>query len=242
MYLDSLSAKFPFSYHVSVRHDNAGFNYSVAVNELARRSSGELLVFLNDDTEIIEGEWLSEMVSVLSVPGIGVVGAHLLYPNGLIQHGGVLIGMGGVAGHLYHLHKDGSHGYFNDLFALRDVGAVTGACLGVHRDIYLKVGGFNEERLGIAFNDTDFCMKVLSNGYRIVQDPNVRLVHKESITRGYEDTTAKQRRFDAEKDYLRTTWKHYIEDDPFYNPNLSRNGTFEIEAVSRVREMERRSK
>ncbi len=242
MYLDSLSAKFPFSYHVSVRHDNAGFNYSVAVNELARRSSGELLVFLNDDTEIIEGEWLSEMVSVLSVPGIGVVGAHLLYPNGLIQHGGVLIGMGGVAGHLYHLHKDGSHGYFNDLFALRDVGAVTGACLGVHRDIYLKVGGFNEERLGIAFNDTDFCMKVLSNGYRIVQDPNVRLVHKESITRGYEDTTAKQRRFDAEKDYLRTTWKHYIEDDPFYNPNLSRNGTFEIEAVSRVREMENKSK
>ncbi len=241
MYLDSFAATHRFSYYLNIRHANAGFNYSVAVNDLANRSNGDLLVFLNDDTEIIEGEWLNEMVSVLSVPGVGIVGAHLLYPNGQIQHGGVMVGMGGVAGHLYHLHKDGSHGYYNDLFALRNVGAVTGACLGVHRDIYLKVGGFNEERLGIAFNDTDFCLKVLAAGYRIVQDPYVRLVHKESITRGYEDTTAKQRRFDGEKDYLRSTWKLYIEDDPFYNPNLSRNGTFQVEPVSRVRELEKKA-
>ncbi len=242
MYLDAMSAKFPLSYYLSIRHDNAGFNYSLAVNDLANRSKGEILVFLNDDTEIIEEEWLTEMVSVLSMPGVGVVGAHLIYPNGQIQHGGVLIGMGGVAGHLYHLHKDGSHGYFNDLYALRNVGAVTGACLGVHREAYLKVGGFNEERLGIAFNDTDFCLKVLSSGYRVVQDPNVRLVHKESITRGYEDTTAKQRRFDGEKEYIRATWMHYVEDDPFYNPNLSRNIPFEVDASSRVPEMEKKLK
>jgi glycosyltransferase involved in cell wall biosynthesis len=163
-YLRSVQARARLRFEVAVRGSNASFNYSLAMNALARLSEGEILVWLNDDTQITDGDWLREAVSILQIPGVGVVGAQLLYPGGTIQHSGVLLGMGGVAGHMYHNWPDGEPGYFYDLMGIRNVGAVTGACLVVSRSLFDAVGGLNESRLSIAFNDTDFCMKVLATG------------------------------------------------------------------------------
>jgi GT2 family glycosyltransferase len=121
---------------------------------------------------------------------------------------------------------------------IRNVGAVTGACLVVSRSLFDAVGGLNESRLSIAFNDTDFCMKVLATGARIVQDPYVTLVHLESISRGYEDTPSKMRRFASEQEYVKATWRRYLRDDPYYNVNLSLNEVYSIPERSRVFELE----
>ena len=197
------------------------FNFSRLTNTLAAHASGEILVLLNDDVEIIEGRWLTELVATLSLPGVGVAGAHLLYPNGLIQHAGVLMGLGGIAGHEYLMRADGDHGYFDDLLLLRNVSAVTGACLAIRKSLYYEVGALDEEHLPVAFNDVALCLSVLERGMRVVQNPSVRLIHRESVTRGPDSSLDKRRRFVREVDWMQRRWRHRLLNDPYHNPNLS---------------------
>jgi GT2 family glycosyltransferase/2-polyprenyl-3-methyl-5-hydroxy-6-metoxy-1,4-benzoquinol methylase len=197
------------------------FNYSAINNFAAREAGGDVLCLLNNDMEIITPEWLDEMVAHAVRPEIGAVGAKLLYPNGSIQHAGVVTGICGVAAHVMkHLAGD-APGYQAFAQLTRDVSAVTGACLVVRRAVYEQVGGLDAERLAIAFNDIDFCLKVDAAGYRNVWTPHAVLFHHESYSRGLEDTPEKQARFRGEVECMQERWGDRLENDPYYNPNLS---------------------
>lgn len=206
---------------VRVLRDDQPFNYSALNNTAVAQARGELIALLNNDVEIINREWLSEMVSLAIRPGTGCVGAKLYYPDGRIQHAGVVIGMGGVAGHA-HLLSSGDHGgYFGRLLVRQAYSAVTAACLVVRRDIYLAVDGLNETDLKVAFNDVDFCLKVRAAGYTNIWTPWAELLHYESASRGYEDTPEKISRFQAECAYMKNIWQTHDFADPCYNPNLT---------------------
>ena len=152
-----------------------------------------------------------------------------MYPDKSIQHAGIAYGIGGVAGNLLVNLPYGTHGYFGREAATRNVSAVTGACLFTRREVYENVG-FMDEKLAVAFNDVDFCIKILEKGYRLVYNPYVELIHYESKTRGYEDTEEKKTRFEQEKQYFIEKWKDLLKNpDPYYNRNFSReNGEFTI--------------
>ncbi len=196
------------------------FNYSLINNFAVSYAKGELLLFLNNDTEVINPDWLTEMVSHAIRDEIGCVGAKLYYPDGTIQHAGVILGVGGVAGHS-HKHISGeSPGYFARLNLIQNISAVTGACLMVKKTIFYEVGGF-DPNLKVAFNDVDFCLKVREKGYRNLWTPYAELYHYESKTRGYEDTPEKQERFRREIEYMKTKWGDLLLNDPYYNPNLT---------------------
>lgn len=204
-----------------VRYDNE-FNYS-AINNYAvkHHASGECLMLMNNDIEVLSPEWLTEMVAYYSLPDMGCVGAKLFYPDGRIQHAGVTLGIGGVAGHTHKYFEKGSYGYFSQLVLPREVSAVTAACLLVKRSVYEAVGGLEEEHLKIAFNDVDFCLKVKKAGYRNFWTPYAQLIHHESVSRGHEDTPEKKERFRSEVLYMRDKWSAVLDADPFYNPNLT---------------------
>ncbi|MEM6565661.1 MAG: glycosyltransferase [Pseudomonadota bacterium] len=206
---------------VRVIRDERPFNYSALNNAAVAESAGEFVALLNNDIEVTDGSWLDEMVSLASRPKTGCVGAKLHFPDGSIQHAGVIVGMGGVAGHA-HLYFPSDHpGYFARLLLRQNFSAVTAACMVVRRDIYIEVGGLNETDLTVAFNDVDFCMKVQAAGYHNVWTPLAELTHHESASRGHEDTPEKQSRFTSEVEYMLTTWKTESLPDPAYNPNLS---------------------
>ena len=196
------------------------FNYSAINNFAARHAKGEILCLLNNDVEVISAEWLNEMVSHAIRPEIGAVGAKLLYPDNTIQHAGVILGIGGVAGHSHKYFPAYSFGYFNRLKVVQNLSAVTGACLVVRKGIYLEVGGL-EEDLQIAFNDIDFCLKVREAGYRNLWTPYSALYHHESKSRGHENTPEKQARFRREVEFCLDKWDRKLKNDPFYNPNLT---------------------
>ena len=164
------------------------FNYSGINNFAARVANGEVLCFLNNDIKIINKEWLKEMVSHALRPEIGAVGAKLLYPDDTVQHGGVLLGVGGVAGHAHKYFHASDNGYFCRASLIQNFSAVTAACLVVTKKLYDEVGGFDEENLTIAFNDVDFCLRLHEAGYRNIWTPYALLYHYESKSRGYEDT------------------------------------------------------
>ncbi len=197
------------------------FNYSAINNFAVEEAKGEILGLINNDIEVINPGWLSEMLSHAVRKDIGCVGAMLYYPNDTIQHAGVILGIGGVAGHSHKYFDKKSFGYFSRLQIEQNLSAVTAACLLVRKDIYNEVGGLNEEKLKIAFNDVDFCLKVDRAGYRNLWTPYAELYHHESISRGHEDTPEKKERFDSEIKYMMDTWKNKIENDPYYNPNLT---------------------
>lgn len=200
---------------------NIPFNYSKLNNYAVEHAHGDYLLFLNNDIEVITPEWLTAMVEQVQRPSIGAVGARLLYPDGTIQHAGVVAGIGGVAGHS-HKHFPGDHiGYFSQIQAINNYAAVTAACLMCRREVFEQVGGF-EEDLAIAFNDVDFCFKILEQGYRNVYLPHVLLYHHESKSRGYEDTPQKQARFQQEIFYMQRKWKKIIDHDPCYSPHLTK--------------------
>lgn len=201
------------------RPSDEKFNYSRINNQLAKYASGEILLLLNDDTEILTGEWLADMVSILLLPGVGVVGAHLIYPNSTIQHAGVIFSKTG-AHHIYRGTPDGSHGYFEELLLMRNVSAVTGACQAISKANFEIVGGLDESNLQVAYNDLDLCIKLLDRGLRVVMCPEARLIHKESVTRGLDDTLEKQLVALMELNHFSKSWEMYMADDPFYNPNL----------------------
>lgn len=216
-YLASLSG----DARVRVLRDERPFNYAALNNGAISHARGEYVALINNDIEVLSPDWLDEMIGLAAQPGVGAVGARLWYPNDTLQHGGVILGVGGVAGHSHkHLPK-GDLGYFARAGLTQTLSAVTAACLVVRKDIYTQVGGLDEANLKVAFNDIDFCLKVRSAGYRNVWTPYAELYHHESATRGYEDTPEKQARFMQEVLYMQSRWKDALGFDPAYNPNLT---------------------
>jgi glycosyltransferase involved in cell wall biosynthesis len=201
------------------RIDDA-FNYSRLNNRGVEISRGSFIALLNNDVEVINDDWLSEMVSRAMQPKVAMVGARLWYPNGTIQHGGVILGAGGIAGHAHAGLRRGEPGYFARAHLAQDVSAVTTACALVKREVYRQVGGF-DENLAVTFNDVDLCLRLREVGYRILWTPYAELIHHESASRGFDNSAQKQVRFLAEVDYMKSKWGHFLQRDPFYNPNLS---------------------
>ncbi|MEM3906687.1 MAG: glycosyltransferase family 2 protein, partial [Nitrososphaerota archaeon] len=202
---------------------NYSFNFHKVNNWAVKSANGEILLFLNNDTEVISSDWLEQMLMHATRNEIGTVGAKLYYPDSTIQHAGIVLGMGGIAGHVFR-GLGGKFLYYPQSILLnlvRNVIANTGACLMIKRTIFEKVGGFDENYI-LAFGDVDFCLRVFEAGYLNLWTPYAELYHHESKTRGYEDTPEKQKRFLAEVEYFRRKWLHLVEKgDPYYNPNLS---------------------
>lgn len=198
------------------------FNFSDLSNRGAVAARGTILLFLNNDIEVLEPGWLTELASIASDPEIGAVGAKLLYPDGTIQHGGIVLGIGGIAGHSHLGLPGNAPGYFGRMGLSQEVSAVTGACLATRAQVFSEVGGFDAAHLAVAFNDVDLCLKIRAAGYRIVWTPHARLVHHESKSRGAEDTPEKRARFEAESRVMRERWEPVLRADPYYNPNFSR--------------------
>ena len=197
------------------------FNFSAINNFGAQHASGELLLLLNDDVELLTADWLDEMVSRLYRPGVGAVGAKLYYPDGRIQHAGVMTGIGGVAGHGHKYYPGRHSGYFGRLVLPQTVAAVTGACLLTRRLDYLACGGLDEHNLAVAFNDVDYCLRLRERGLRSVWTPYAELVHHESLSRGAEDTPEKKQRFFQEVRYMQSRWGSQLTADGSYNPYLT---------------------
>ena len=195
------------------------FNYAAINNKAAKESNGQYLVFLNNDIEIITPNWIERMVMFAQVKENGIVGAKLYYPDGSIQHGGVIIGIGGVAGHSHKAFSHDDCGYFCRLAAVQDLSAVTGAMMLIRRDVFEEMHGF-DETYPIAFNDIDFCLRVREAGYYVIFNPNVEAYHYESKSRGVENTLDKKKRFQIEGDRFIKRWG-YRRIDPYYNPNLT---------------------
>jgi glycosyltransferase involved in cell wall biosynthesis len=197
------------------------FNFSAINNRAVARAKGDIIGLLNNDIEVISPDWLTEMVSHAMRDDIGCVGAKLYYPDDRIQHAGVILGIGGVAGHSHKYFKGDEHGYFSRLKLIQNVSAVTAACLVVRKSIYDEVGGLDEENLAIAFNDVDFCLKVRERGYRNLWTPYAQLYHHESISRGAEDTPEKVQRFNSEAAFMIDKWNDKLRVDPCYSRNLT---------------------
>lgn len=204
-----------------LRHD-APFNFAALNNLAVRHSRGELICLLNNDVVPISPGWLREMVGHGLRPEIGAVGAMLYYPDGSIQHAGVVLD-GVAAGHLHLGYPRGAGGYGNRACLAQNFSAVTAACLVVRKSVWEEVGGMNED-FAVAFNDVDFCLRVREHGYRNLWLPQSELYHYESASRGKEDTPEKRKRFAAEMALLQQRWGRLIDEDPAWNPNLARDG------------------
>lgn len=197
------------------------FNYSAIQNFAAQRADGEYLLLLNNDTWMEEPGSIREMLTYCMREDVGIVGAKLLYPDDTIQHAGVIVGLGGVAGHAFAGAGKDEPGYFCRITCVQDYSAVTAACMMVKRSVYEEVCGM-DTRLQVAFNDTDFCLRAGEKGYRIIYQPFAVWYHDESKTRGLEDTEEKLERFQREIEFFRKRWRVFLEKgDPNYNPNLT---------------------
>ena len=200
------------------------FNFAAMVNRAAEAATGELFLLLNNDTEAISSDWLAEMVGQLSRPEVGVVGALLLFSDGTIQHAGVHPGVGGLMGH-GHKHRRGDDpGYFGRLTVAHDVAAVTGACLGITRANWERLGGLDEEHLAVAYNDIDLCLRARTAGLRVVFTPHAVLHHHESLSRGFDNDPARNERLAGEVAAMRERWGDLLAVDPAYSPNLALTG------------------
>lgn len=205
---------------VGVLDINAPFNYSSLNNRAVSEAKGEYICLLNNDIEIITPDWLSEMISFAAQPSVGCVGARLWYPDGTLQHAGVILGVLSVAGHVYRGMPRSYPGYFGRAWVHQSMSAVTAACLVVEKRIYEEVGGL-DERFAVAFNDIDFCIRVREAGYRNVWTPYAEMIHHESATRGAEDNAEKKARFNGEVNLMFSRWGEALKKDPSYSPNLS---------------------
>lgn len=197
------------------------FNYSAINNYGVSHAKGEYLLFLNNDVKVITPGWIKEMLGVCQRPEVGAVGVKMIYPDNTIQHAGCVIGIGGIAGHMFVDMPANRTGYLHKASILQDMSAVTAACMMMKKTAFEEAGGFTE-KLSVAFNDVDLCLKVRKNEKLIVYDPYVQLYHMESKTRGAEDSTEKVRRFQEEIEYMRCQWIDILKKgDPYYNKNLS---------------------
>jgi O-antigen biosynthesis protein len=210
---------------VRVLRMSGPFNFSTLNNEGARRAVGDVLVLLNNDVEVLNADWLDELVSVAMRPGVGAVGARLWYPGDLgLQHGGVLLGIGPVAGHAHRRLRRGQPGYFGRAVLRQEFSAVTAACLAVRKSLYFEAGGL-DERLPVTGNDVDFCLRLRQAGHRNIWTPYAELIHHESVSRGTDDTTEKHIRAAMEQKLMRERWSRWLEADPAYSPNLTLTDT-----------------
>lgn len=197
------------------------FNYSVINNFGVKHANGELILFLNNDVEVLSDHWMEELVANTQRPEVGITGVKLLYPDGTIQHAGTVIGIGGIAGHMLVGMKGDRSGYLNKAVTQMNYSAVTAACMMMKRSVFEELGGF-EEQLAVAFNDVDLCLRTVASGHLVVYNPYVELRHYESKSRGAEDSEEKVRRFQNEIEFMRTRWEDLLKQgDPYYNKNLS---------------------
>ena len=197
------------------------FNYSAINNYGAEYATGDYYLMLNNDIEVISPSWMSEMLGYCQREDVGIVGAKLYYSDDTVQHAGVVVGVGGFAGHILTRFRKGETGYFGRLVTIQDTSAVTAACLMIKKSIYQLIGGFDEEFV-VALNDIDLCLKVRALGQLVVFNPYAELYHYESKSRGFEDTPEKKARFKKEIKRFREKWGEILsKGDPYYNPNLT---------------------
>ena len=206
---------------VSIIPYEGAFNYSAINNMAVEQARGEFVVLLNNDVDVIEPAWLTEMMSLAVLPDVGAVGAKLLYPDAHVQHAGVILGAAEIAGHYFHRLKRDQPGYQGRAVMPSVVSAVTAACLLVRKAIYDEVGGFDEINLPVVYNDVDFCLKLLRRGYRNIWTPYAELYHHESASRGTDTRPDQAERLGREKRHMIETWGPLLACDPFYNPNFS---------------------
>ena len=206
-----------------VVRDAGPFNFSRLTNSGAACAKGEILLFLNNDIEATKREWLREMVRHAVRSEVGAVGARLWYPDGTLQHGGVILGLGGVAGHAFPRLRRGRGGYFSRALLEQNCSAVTGACLAVRKQLFETIGPFDGTHLPISFNDVDFGLRLRAAGLRNVWTPSANLIHAESASRGHQPTRQEQAQFVREASYMQQKWGLELLHDPYYNPNLSLN-------------------
>jgi GT2 family glycosyltransferase len=199
--------------NVTVLRVDEPFNYSRLNNRAARAAKGEHLLLLNNDTEVLEREWLGAMLEHSQRPEVGGVGARLLYEKNVIQHAGVIMGIGEVAGHAARMTPESDPGYFGSTYMIRNYSAVTAACLMTRKAVFEELGGLNEADLAVAYNDVDYCLRLREKGYLIVYTPYAKLTHHESVSRGFANNP-------RESAYMCRRWAAALQ-DPYYNPNLS---------------------
>lgn len=198
-----------------------GFNYSAINNFGEKSAAGDYLLFLNNDVEVINPRWIEELLGNCQRKEVGIVGAKLYYPDDTIQHAGTVIGIGGIAGHAVLNMPRSRTGYLHKASLQMDLSAVTAACMMMKRQVFEQLGGF-EERLSVAFNDVDLCLRTVQAGYLVVYNPEVELYHYESKSRGAEDSEEKVRRFQEEIEFMRCRWMDLLKKgDPYYNRNLT---------------------
>jgi GT2 family glycosyltransferase len=195
------------------------FNFSALCNDAARNTKEPVLLFLNDDIAVMEPGWMSPLVDWALHPDVGAVGAKLLFPEGALQHAGVTLGLGGIAGHLYRRTPAQRSGYLRQLTAVREVSAVTAACMAVERRKFEQVGGFDAEHLPVEFNDVDLCLRLAEQGYAAIWTPQSVLTHHESATRG--DSAWSSREYREQRQYFVTKWQEAIRNDRYFHPSLS---------------------
>lgn len=203
-----------------IEYPDRPFNYSWVNNLGAAQASGEILCFLNDDTEVITPDWLEQLVARVSLLRVAAVGPMLYYPDGTIQHAGVILGLGGIAGHACHREPRGTCGYFGRACLEQQVSCVTAACMAIRAEVFRTLGGF-DEGLPLAYNDVDLCLRLRAAGWRIIWTPAAELIHKESASLGRHDAGAQAKQFASDVTLMRQRWGSVLEADPFYNCNLS---------------------
>jgi len=213
---------------ITVIRDDQPFNYSALNNLAVRHARGEMVGLVNNDIEVVSPDWLGEMVSLALQPDVGAVGAKLLYPDSTVQHGGIVLGIGGgtsIAGHANRFLSAWDAGYMGRCCEVQSFSAVTAACMVVRKALYESLGGLNEDGLKVAFNDVDFCLRLKEAGYRNLWTPHAILFHHESASRGSDLAPERRQRFEEEQTYMRSHWGGRISaGDTAYNPNLTLHG------------------
>ena len=207
---------------ISFYHLDIAFNFSKIINYAVGLTNSDHIVLMNNDIEVLNDGWLESLLEHSQRPEVGAVGAKLYYPDGKIQHAGVVIGIRGFAGHAHRNFPKDSDGYYHRLKSIQNVSAVTGALMMVKKRHYEEVGGLNENNLSIALNDIDLCLKLKSKGYSNIFTPFCEAIHHESVSRGYEVSSENRERFSKEVDYFKRKWIEVIKSgDPFYNSQLT---------------------
>jgi GT2 family glycosyltransferase len=222
-YLGQRAAEEP--QRIQIIRDDGSFNYSRLNNLAVSKTSAEVVCLLNDDTEVLGAAWLDELVSEVTQPGVGVAGAKLYYPDGRIQHAGMVVGMGGGAGHIFRGADGNDEGYCGLAAVTRSVSAVTGACMAVRREAWESVGGLDERELKVTFNDVDLCLRLYQAGWRVVWTPYAKLSHVDAATRGPDTDTSNSSRSLREWAAFSVRWGDPLPRDPYYSPNLSLEAT-----------------